>query len=99
MLDDETMEGSHWNLIRATALDFEPWMEKENDEKAGITEERQCNDVCKIESSKWTLAKGYSLITNIQQLEQNAGKWWHYMFIYRCWFYYMSHWALEHAIL
>ena len=46
MLDDETMEGSHWNLIRATALDFEPEMEKENDEKAGITEERQCNDMC-----------------------------------------------------
>ena len=39
MLNDQTMDSSHWNLIRAGALDFEPEMDKENNEQASNTEE------------------------------------------------------------
>jgi len=44
-LEEQTMEGSHWNLIRAGALDFEPELDKENNEQAGNTEESQCSDI------------------------------------------------------
>ena len=48
-VEEQTMEGSHWDLIRTGAMDFDPALDKENYEQASnaeLSKERQCNDTC-----------------------------------------------------
>ena len=48
-VEEQTMEGSHWDLIRTGAMDFDPALDKENYEQASnaeLSKERQCNDMC-----------------------------------------------------